>query len=74
MKAGTTNYEVGTRIRITKSNDKELIGLTGEITHPFPGLMAPKTKYTVGLRLDQKGIFSDDICNLMSCDKFEIID
>lgn len=74
MKAGLTNYNVGTKVKITESNDKDLIGITGELTHPFPGLMSPNTKYVAGLRLDRKGIFSYDICNLMKDDKFEVIE
>ena len=74
IKAGLTKHDCGTKIRITKSNDKDLIGVTGTLTHPFQGLMGSNTKYIAGLRLDQEGIFSGDICNLTTADKFEVIE
>jgi len=74
MKAGKTNINVNTRVKIIDSDDKDLIGKTGIITHPFMGLMAPGVKYQAGLRLDQSGIYSGDICNLTKEDKFVIID
>lgn len=73
MLAGDTILEVGTKVKIIQSNDKDLIGATGKITHPFGGLMAPGVKYQAGLRLDTKGIYSGDICNLTNADKFEVV-
>lgn len=37
MKAGRTNIDINTRIRVKelKGEDKVLSGLTGQITHPF---------------------------------------
>jgi hypothetical protein len=72
MKAGTTDVNVGTRVRITDSNNPDLIDLTGTITHPFRGLMCPDGKYMLGIRLDKEGVFVDNIANLLEGDKFEI--
>jgi len=74
MKAGTTKNNVGTKIKIISSSDKDLIGVTGELTHPFAGLKAENTKYIAGLRIDQDGVYSDNKCNLMENDKFEVIE
>lgn len=74
MKAGTTDIDVSTRIRVTESNDPDLVGVTGTITHPFGGLMQAGSSYAVGIYLDKKGVFADDIANLLISDKFEIID
>ncbi len=74
MKAGTTDVNVGTIIKITESDDPDLIGLTGTITHPFGGLMCPDEEYILGIRLDKKGVFIDNIANLQVGDKFEVID
>lgn len=74
MRAGTTDLNIGTRVRITESGDPDMIGLTGTTTHPFPGLMWPNEKYILGIRLDKKGVSTDDIANLLEGDKFEIID
>lgn len=37
MKAGQTNIEVGTRVKLVniKGEDKDLNGLIGNVTHPF---------------------------------------
>lgn len=74
MKTGTTDVGIGTRVRITMSSDPDLIGLTGTITHPFESLVQIGSKYIVGIRLDKKGVFADDIANLLKGDKFKIID
>lgn len=72
MKAGNTEHDVGARVRITHITDPEdapdLVGKTGEITHPFPGLMMPGVRYTVGLRLDD-----GQNANLCHGDRFEVI-
>lgn len=79
MKAGKTNYEVNTRIRITFIDDeesKELEGQTGTLTHPFAGLIAPgfENRYIAGVYLDRPmGAWgSGSTCNLMVGDKFEV--
>lgn len=60
MKAGKTDFEVGTRVRITRvigtdADDKALVGATGEITHPFPGLMLGRpSQYIAGIYLDDE--------------------
>lgn len=80
MKAGNTNYEVGTRIQITHSTETELIGTEGTITHPFPGLMQEAfldkdEKYTVGVYLENAHhIYIDNKCNLTNKDKFIILE
>lgn len=73
MKAGNTDIEVGTHIKIINSDESDLIGLTGIITHPFPGLMSPGIRYVAGIRFDQKGLFIGDNANLTKQDKFVII-
>jgi len=53
--AGNSKYPLGTQIKF-KDNDKELTGL---LTHPF-GF----GNGDVGVYVDQKGIYTDDKCNL----------
>jgi hypothetical protein len=74
MKAGSSNYDVGTKIRITECEDVDLIGLTGTLTHPFAGIEWPGVTYLVGVRLDAIGLCPDNICNLTTEDKFEVIE
>jgi len=74
MKARTTDIDADTRVRITQSEDPDFIGLTGTITHPFEGIVLPDVKYIAGIRVDQKGRFTDDIANLVEGDKFEILE
>jgi len=75
-RAGKTNLPVGTRIKIIKSDEKDIIGITGKITHPFGGLMAPHVKYVAGVYLDPEyeHLAVGGIINLTSDDKFEKID
>lgn len=75
MKAGSTNTECGTKIKIISSDDPDIIGLTGEITHPFLGIMWPGVTYVAGVRLDEdnKGLFSNGIINLTAQDQYEVI-
>jgi hypothetical protein len=52
MKAGLTDLEVGTTVRLAYVHDKEdvdLSGIEGTITHPFPGLMGPGDRSVAGL-------------------------
>lgn len=77
MKVGTTNLEVGTRIRITDSTEKDLIGITGTLTHAFDGLKVPNTNYIGGLYVDtdvKNPSPYGKICNLIKGDKFEVIE
>lgn len=74
MKAGATDIDVCTRVKITYSEDPDVIGLTGTMTHPFRGIMLPDVKYIAGIRVDQKGRFTDNIVNLVESDKFEILE
>jgi hypothetical protein len=75
MKAGKSNYDVGTKIRITKVDEEDsdfLVGMEGTLTHPFGCYPA---NY-VGVYLDeeeakQRGI--DTKCNLSRTDKFKVI-
>ena len=74
MLAGNTEHRVGTRIRVTSidssdAEDQDLIGLTGEITHAFPGLMWPGVKYIAGIHLD-----NGEKMNLTSRDSFEVLE
>lgn len=74
MKAGNSELEVGTRVRILSSDDKDSIGVTGEITHPFPGNMTHGVEYIAGLRnIEPKGIFSNNQCNLTIDDQIEAV-
>lgn len=70
--AGNTNLPCDTRVKVVYSDDVDLINVTGRVTHPFPSLMWPRTKYTVGLRIDEEfhGLFSGDIANLTISDTF----
>lgn len=58
MKAGKTDFEVRTRVRVTHiassdPDDLKMVGMEGEITHPFPGLMiGSASKYIAGLHVD----------------------
>lgn len=63
-KAGRTSTDVNTRIFITSAKDKDLIGITGRITHPFKELMEDGTTYLAGVHVEQKGIFENDKLNL----------
>jgi len=70
MKAGKTDFEVGTMVVITDSDDEDMVGIVGRITHPFPGLIAEEyDKYVAGVYLDKPGIFQKNICNLTVNDK-----
>mgnify|MGYP000863681587 CR=1 FL=1 len=72
ISAGQTSLPCGTRIKVIKSDDVDLLNLTGVVTHPFQGLIWPNTKYVIGVRLDEKhqGIFSGNIVNLTQSDIF----
>lgn len=52
MKAGQTDFEVGTRVQLEniKGEDKELNGLIGTITHPFA--FGETKKGWVGIHLE----------------------
>jgi hypothetical protein len=58
-KAGRSDLEVGTKVRVTRASgsdpdDARLVGVVGEVTHPFPGLMVGSSeRYVVGLWLDE---------------------
>lgn len=74
MKAGQTEFEVGTRIRIKtiRGEGRELSGLTGTITHPFA--FGETKKGWVGVYLDagQTETPWGGKCNL-STKEFEVI-
>lgn len=72
MKAGKTDFEVGTLVRVVKSDDPELIGVIGRITHPFCGLQMSGVYYIAGLYdIVPSGIYSGDICVLTKSDIVE---
>jgi len=87
MKAGQTNLDVGTKIRITHINDNDpeekqgLEGATGTITHPFPGFMSPNIpakQYIAGVYLDNDTNpfptpWTPHV-NLVRGDEFEVVD
>ncbi len=53
-----------------------LVGLTGTITHPFPGLMWPGVDdYVIGVRLEfpENEVIDSGIVNLRKQDEFEVI-
>jgi len=72
MKAGETNLEVGTKIKIKKlkGDDSHLSNLIGEVTHPFG--FGGQGKNWVGIWLNKKGITQGDNCNVKITD-IEII-
>lgn len=69
--AGKTNIPVNTYVRVTSSDDPDVEGLEGRITHTFPGLKAPGVEYIAGLRLNDNSVFSGGICNLTDEDVIE---
>lgn len=79
-KAGMTELPYGTPVKIVipdPENDGHFLdGLTGEATHPYPGLMRSWIKYTdwIGVRLNDgwqgKSVYS--ICNV-PLDEIEVI-
>lgn len=71
--AGKTNVPVNTYVRVTTSDDPDVEGLEGRITHPFPGLMTPGVEYIAGLQLNDANVFSGGICNLTDEDTFEVV-
>lgn len=86
-KAGKTHLEVSTMVRVTHIadvDDRDLIGVEGEITHPFPGLMQGNPdQYVAGLYVTEEsarlhGIGSGKLgmpkLNLCIGDKFEVIE
>lgn len=87
MKAGNTEFEVGTHVRVTYIHDVEdraLIGIEGTIAHPFRGLMVEAADhYSVGLYITaesaekygmSKGPLTQPAINLCIADEFEIIE
>jgi hypothetical protein len=87
MKAGKTDLEVNTLVRITyitDPDDQNPIGVEGKITHPFNGLMSgSSSKYVASLWVTEEsaakcGLGSDGLgitkLNLCRGDKFEVID
>jgi len=73
MDAGKTKMPVGTRIEITHITDfedKDLVGKTGTITHPFGFSMGDEL---CGVELDDKTMRTGDIVNLLKGDKFKVI-
>lgn len=87
MKAGKTQIDVNTCIRITGISDKDdqvYIGMEGKVTHPFPGLMMDSPdQYSVGVYLDPNeavarglGLNKLGQCqiNLMIYDSFEVVE
>lgn len=77
LKAGKTDLTINTRIKLISitgdEDDKALEGLTGKITHPFPGLMWPGVSYVAGLYLDSTLTnTAGHRINLTACDKFEV--
>lgn len=78
IKAGKTNIPVDSRIKITyidDEDDRDLVELTGRITHVFNGFVNPdyENDYVCGVYLDQKDTYFGDKTNLMINDKFEVI-
>ena len=63
--AGNSEYPVGTKIKF-RDDGREL---TGTLTHPFGFCQ----RCDVGVHVDQKGIFTDDICCLDN-NEYTVID
>jgi len=87
MKAGKTDLEVGTLVRVTHISDlddQEFVGVEGTITHPFPGLMhGSSDKYVAGIDVTEESAREHGIgpgrlgitrINLMSGDRFVVIE
>jgi len=87
MKAGKTELEVRTMVRVTHIADpdeQDLVGVEGEITHPFPGLMhGSPNRYIAGLFVTEESARKHGIgpgrlglteINLCRGDKFEVIE
>jgi len=87
MKAGKTELDVRTMVRVTHIADpdeQDLVGLEGEITHPFPGLMhGSPDNYVAGLYVTEESAREHGIgpgklglteINLCRGDKFEVIE
>lgn len=79
MKAGRTDLDVGTLVRVTHVTDAEdadLVGAEGTLTHPFPGSMAPGVAYVAGLRLTDEyaGLYARGQVNLCAGDRFEEVE
>jgi len=64
MKCGKTNYDVGTRVIVSnlKGEDAEFNGLTGYLTHRFPGV--GDGTGDVGVRIDEPNRLGCDALNL----------
>lgn len=89
MNAGKTDIAVGTKVRVTHianiedEQDKKLVGIVGEITHPFPGLMIGSEKqYVAGLFVEAEeakkhglGLspLGDGQMNLVRGDRFDVV-
>ena len=79
MKAGRSDFEVNTHVKITSiaSNDPDdtsLVGVTGYITHPFPGLMVGNpNEYFAGIWVDEpfQSLHGKEI-NLVLGDRVEL--
>lgn len=74
MDAGKTNIPVGTHIEITHITDiedRDLVGKTGTITHPFGSCSVGDE--ICGVELDDKTMRTGDIVNLLKGDKFKVI-
>ena len=71
MKAGKSQYKVGTKIRIKglTGDDADLNGRTGRLTHPFGCF---PVNY-VGVWLDRRQELTEPICNL-KLGEFEVIE
>jgi len=67
--AGSTNIPVNERVKVIQSECEELIDMTGYITHPFAGLMAPGVAYAAGLYLENSSEdFSGQKCIITTTD------
>lgn len=78
--AGKTTVWCGTTIRITKiaegnPDDEHLVGLTGRIADVFSDLIYYQDEiHKAGVYLDNSSTYSNDRCNLLQGDEFEVVD
>lgn len=82
MKAGQTEHEVGTRIRVTKisgnepedHDDQKMVGITGTLDHPFSTIMFLRPEeYLAGIHVDEECKDHPAKLNLCKGDEYEVI-
>lgn len=52
ISAGKTDIPVNERVKVLSSDDTNVVGLVGYITHPFLDLMVPDVQYIAGIWIE----------------------